>query len=631
MRWPCCAAVLLVLLAPTIAAAYSSVNATRSLFPERYVACNEPREVASTPAPSGEHVLLPVATRRRMPRYAVVPDAPDEVVFSDPIITGGASEAEPHHRITIVDPNDYRCIGLTRGKAGILQVLSAPPGTRFREHNNTTSWIRQNMIVAAAFDLREASPPIRATLARPISDRNAWNKHLLRAEAAHALAVLGDQSAAPVIARSLVEWEQGPLLGLWKSTALSLFVLAPHTAEDYAVDLLQRLGRDGFQYSKQHERLEVLAFLSPRKRRASLDALRRLTAQPEAYDRDADAPGYCQLMAARMTLGDPLIVDRARAQIATSLRDNWAVNCYSEWLASLFGARLDDVDTLLFRVAYDRILNWLVVYKQHEKRARRDGDHGKLAKIRAARQVLQAGLEKRSKDPRVSSPRHVDFSTDTRAKHFAALAALGDTNALRKLQAIIVDSEDRGDAPWLAARLAVELELPNAVEFALRRLRMGLTYTTEHRWIRSGRIGPLETRRVQLLEVLVRTLGRQDLRWSVALLDREQAMRESALMHVARVQASGVCDVVADAAQEADRKAVQDGFWALSMQGSSCRGSMEKLVLDSDQPAHVRGMALELLAMLRSPKVEQLAGMLDGVKDAKTYVRRARLIAVSKW
>jgi hypothetical protein len=123
---------------------------------------------------------------------------------------------------------------------------------------------------------------------------------------------------------------------------------------------------------------------------------------------------------------------------------------------------------------------------------------------------------------------------------------------------------------------------------------------------------------------------RRDPRFALGLLDRSRYAREAALHHLARLRPTAACALVGEAAVAAERDAVEDAFWALAALGDACRPEMARLATSPSQPDAVRGMALELLAMMRDRQVPALArpeGKRDGLGPAK---RRARVIFESR-
>ena len=96
--------------------------------------------------------------------------------------------------------------------------------------------------------------------------------------------------------------------------------------------------------------------------------------------------------------------------------------------------------------------------------------------------------------------------------------------------------------------------------------------------------------------------------------------------HLGRLRLPATCDVVAGAAGGAEARPVQDALWTLSMLGDTCRAQAHRLATDGAQPPHVRGMALELLAMMRDARARPLVedrGREDDIRPAR---RRARII-----
>jgi hypothetical protein len=240
-----------------------------------------------------------------------------------------------------------------------------------------------------------------------------------------------------------------------------------------------------------------------------------------------------------------------------------------------------------------------------------------------AKSRLRAWLEKRSKDPDVAGDRsRNDYMPEKRAMHLAALAALGDAAAKRQLDVWVADAKDDGTAPWVAAHYMLRLDLPGAADLGAKRL--GIAHSQHMRrysrdaWPRFGH--HVVTEHGRIVQGLA---ARGDPRWVLGLLDRDGFTRELTTHLLSKQSPAGACELVAEAARSATDEAVDDAFWALSMSGDRCREAMRKLVADTAQPDHVRGMANEHLAMLRDASVKE---NLIGDKRFYASLGRARII-----
>ncbi|MCC6525896.1 MAG: hypothetical protein IT373_24830, partial [Polyangiaceae bacterium] len=130
-----------LVLAAVASAAATGVGmpAARAYFPERYLACEEPRSGAPSATASEAPAVgspVPVARRRAPPVLRATPLTVIDVSVVEPpptrttLLPVAAVPAAP----APASGNDFRCIGAVRGKAAILHAISAPPGTRFFGH-----------------------------------------------------------------------------------------------------------------------------------------------------------------------------------------------------------------------------------------------------------------------------------------------------------------------------------------------------------------------------------------------------------------------------------------------------------------------------------------------------------------
>lgn len=523
--------------------------------------------------------------------------------------------------------NDYRCIGLARGTAGVLRVVGAPPGSRFRGRPHPESWIEDNVRVAGAFALDDAKPALRRMLERKVPDSlEPWQKLerlRLRVSAANALADLGDTGSAPLVLAFLRERETLDFPGFWQDTLGALPRLDPTLAHHYAVEALERIGASSGHDTGEDNRLRHLLPLLSRADARTRSALEKVHGE---IDGKGTGSGHasCLVFAARIRAGDAVLRGELQKELATDLRTNRASVCYSQTIAAAFpGDDPDELPTLLFRHRYRELAGLVGTMARQERSGTKDARNDKT------RAAIQAWLRQRASDPDIaldSSDRRYDAVA--RAHHLAIGAALGDAAAGKDLSALIADSDDAGVAPWIAAALALDLELPGAADQAVKRLLIARTQQTERHstesWTERGKVNVTEH-----VAVIDRLAGRGDARFALGLLDRQVFAREATVHHVARLRPSAACKLVADAAAGAEGKSVQDALWALSVLGGVCKPSFEKLWRDPAQPDAVRGMALEALAMVRdasiSVEVERaLSG--DSIRPAR---ERARIIVRS--
>jgi hypothetical protein len=294
-------------------------------------------------------------------------------------------------------------------------------------------------------------------------------------------------------------------------------------------------------------------------------------------------------------------------------------------MPSLFpGEDPDEVETLLHRARYDAILHLLGVAKAKKAAGTLDARWQKgLAK-------LLAGLQKRSSQPDVGGGKSdVRFVPSRHAQHLAALAWLGDAKAKADLDKLIVDPAERGVAPWVAAEAALALDLPGAADRAVKLLENGIqNWTQRFSTELDPKRGFLHVNdHVRVLDALA---ARGDARFALGLLDHERWGREAAAVHFARLRPAAACELVGNAATNATREAVDDAFWVLSMLGDACKATGWRLANDPTRPAAVRGMALELLAMMRDARIAPLLPKRQGKDDIAASRSRARFIFAAK-
>jgi hypothetical protein len=590
------------------------------------MSCREEREIlvrTTEPATSGgKEVLVPLPRRRSVPAPILLgDDIVDEVAMVEPVPGGRRQIEPPRQELSVVlareSVNNYRCLGLVRGRAGILRTIAAPPGTRFYGHPYENSWRIDNMVAASVFHLVETKGALRSVLARPISDDRSFDKTELRTSAAVALSELGDRASAPAIAAWTEQIESRNLGFQYRSVLYALERLDPAQAETYAVGLLDRVAGGSLGKRVGADRLRAVPMLSARSRAAVLPLLRKLTA-PDAVDVFDGSTWRCELTAARLRFGDPELVPLAREQMFGSLTDGQAVNCYTQWLPATIGEDPSDVEALLHRRAYEPMLRFV----EHVR-----GNRGKPggATWDRAGSALLAGLTQILSEPRMVDRSRRDYFPTHRAMHLAAMAGLEDPKARRLLYEMIEDPKDRTDGAWVAAYWALKLRLPGAEERVLRRLDLGIG-EPPHLASLSFTVGVPTTWRTRVVQELVRVVPKDDARWTIALLDKEVWMRQEAVYLLSRRKPSGACEVVLGAAPKADDERIKQAFWALSILGEACWDSMARAAGDSSLAPNVRGPAIVLLAMTRSPKARAMVEEVEGEPDFRLYVHTANII-----
>jgi hypothetical protein len=620
----------LVLLAALACTAEAEAQSYQGLFPERHLVCRSPRlePAPRVEAPAIASTLVPL---RRRPPPSTLDFAPllgIDTAIQEPLPLRAPSSPTPPEpppvRHAQAD-NDYRCLGFHRGADGIVEVIEAPHGARFLHHAHAHSWRIDNLrALATQFDARPLES-LRRMLERPVPDEGyeVFEALDLRFQATRALGDLSDTAGAEAVVRGLRAREDRSYSLLWIATLEALERMAPRVAEDYAASVVERVARGRAKPADEHAMSDeaLLREALPRLRTPHAAQLAVLQRLPKA---DED----CAVLAARLRLGDATLLAAMRAELATDLRTQRGVNCYSKVMPFAFpGEAPEEVPTLLFRHRTVSILRLLA-----RARAAPPGD----PRWARALAELRTGLTLRRKDPDVAGDRS-DRRHDPheRALFLVALSALGDAVASRELDALYGDAKDDGSAPWLAALEAMRLELPGAADGAARRLELAMAQSTrrfdaipdEQRGF--VRIGP-EAR------VVLALAERGDPRFVLGLLAKGRNVREMAAVELGRLRPREACGLVTRHAKHASDQAVQDAFWALSMLGAVCLPEARRVYADLSLPAHVRGMALELRAMLRDSAVaselgsppddpilpaRQRAAIIHAAPDAPTRTR----------
>ena len=591
-------------LACGVVSLLATANA-HALFFERHLVCKRDEgstEPVATKAPA-KPKLEPLPRRKPPPLLDVAPLFVADVSVQDPIPRGHRERPDPEERVVIMREaaNDYRCLGLPRGKAGILRVLSAPPGAKFARHPHPESWIEENADAAAAFDLRETIAPLRRTLGRKIpSSLEPWQvfaRERLKTAAARALADLGDAASVADVKALALDRESSQIFGAYRDALDALSRLDGVAAHDYAVEALARVATSRLETGDTNRLVDLLPLVGREdpKARTALEAISR------RLDPKGEGGGFqsCRVYAARIRAGDIALRDAFRKELAVDLVTSRSVNCYSEVIEAAFPGRdAVEVPTLLYRHRYDALLAFV---------RRSTIPPSTDPAVSAALASIRGWLEKRKADPDVALDRSDRrFEPETRALHLALAAKLGDQASEKALLALIDDERDDGTAPWVASRAALDLEIAGAADHAVKRLLIARTQHMERHkrdsWPLRGRVHVTEH-----VEVIDRLADRGDARFVLGLLDRDAFTREATVHLLARRRPASACQLVADNAGKAEERAVQDAFWALSIMGEACQKSFLSRATAASEPAALRGMALESLAMLREATV---AGIL---------------------
>jgi len=607
----------------------TSASRASALFPERYIACNDDtrRQYRAEWVEAAAPELTPLPRRRAPSPLEVAPLIVADVASASPTPRGHKDPArfeEPPPPM-LEASNDYRCLGIPRGKAGLLRVVGAPPGTRFLNHPYPESWIEDNVNAAGAFALEGARPSLKRMLERKVpaslEPYVKLQRLRLRSRAANALADLGDTASAPGVLEFLREREGSDYPGFWEDTLGALPRLDPTLAHDYAVEALERIGATSSHDTGEANRLRDLLPLLSRRDARTRAALEKVHSEVDAKG-TGSGHASCLVFAARMRAGDATLRGELQKELSVDLRTNRSTVCFSEAIAAAFpGEDPDEVTTLLFRHRYRELLRLVATISRREKEGSKDARNDK------ARTAIRAWLKERADDPDIVKDRtDRRYNPEDRARHLALGAALGDAASAKELAALIADPADAGIAPWIGAAIALDLDLAGAADQAAKRLLIARQQHTERHsaetWPERGNLTVTEH-----VAVIDRLAARGDARFALGLLDRQIFARQASVHHVARLRSSAVCKVVTEAAASAEEKSIQDAFWALSVLGDGCKASFEKLWQDKAQPPEVRGMALEALAMLRHTPIAVEVERKDVPKDTIRPARqRARII-----
>lgn len=502
---------------------------------------------------------------------------------------------------------DVRCVGPIAARDELLADLELGPIEVDRNNDHVVDPAREAAVFAAYFDMREAIGPLRTMLVLPMppgakDTHTELEIHALRAEAAYALAELGDErSIAPITALAHHFETEGHGF-LWGDTVTALTRLSPAAGAAYGRDFLSRMQLSDTRMSMPGggSQLVVLDPILRAQDRLALPVLRRLTAREDATSRGAprvelaDAHTWCRLMGTRLGLGEQPLVTDVRKAFGGSYSGTMVATCDGEFLRAYGGAPQDaeillrhlgrddlGFDAGMSLVAYDRLIALVAGLRGAEGRA-----------ASKARKTLLAGLRERSAYPHVADPTHRNFGTHFVALHQAALAGLGDAEAAAVLHAMIVAPDDVSGVADLAALRAIQVGVPGALDDAAVRLTLDLGFANDER------SGIFEDLRVRLLDAFV-AAAPSDPRWAVALVDAERDVRERAFSRHARLRPPGTCAAVIPAAAGATERGIDEGFLVLTTQGDGCRAEFDRAIRDDRAPVKVRGMALEALAILR--------------------------------
>jgi hypothetical protein len=535
------------------------------------------------------------------------------VAQAPPTRRADAPPRKGRRRVVVIESrNDFRCIGFPRGMAGLLRVISAPPGARFWGHPYPESYRRDNIVPAGTFDVRGAIKPLRRILLRPLpAGIEGWEQSDLvnvKRDAAIALADMGHHASAPAVLDFVRLLEEVHDFNYYDEALDALGRLDPKLSHQHAVDVLERVLEEPSEYDDFLVDA-VLPFVSDEPSPEVLALLQRLS------QRYGTGHLGCLIMGKRVRQGDAALVAEVRPHLETDLRSDLATNCYTQLVEAVApGEDPSELDIIMHRQRWEALVDLLTAMKGKSE-----------PRFDEARARLKAWLLAFTGPEHVFDPTNVYHPSGYNALYLVALAHLGDEAARRSLLALIGDGKNEGTAPWIAAKRALVLDVRGASEAVGKLLRVGIEraprrYSADT-WPRRGHL--VITEEGELIDELAR---RGDDRYALGLLADNGYVREVAAYHLARKKNKSACELVGSAAKHASEDAVQWGFWALSILGKSCRKKMHRLAHDRQQPLAVRGMATEFLAMMRDESTLALARRRGKESAFNAALERAELI-----
>lgn len=529
---------------------------------------------------------------------------------------------------------DARCVGPVRAEHGLMAALEPAPLTVDRNNDHLVDPARDAAVFAAYFDMQQAKAPLRRLLTMPMpagaeGTHTEMEVKALRAEAAYALAKLGDRESTAEIAKLVRFYETEGYGSLWEDTLRALTELAPDEAAAYSRDFLGRIQLADLRMSMPGGSSQLVALepLIAAHDTGAIDVLRALTSGDTATKTGrsgvelVDSHGWCRFTATRLVLGEKPLVDDVRKAFAGSYSGTHVATCDTAFIkaygtdpadAGILLRHLgrDDMgfDASMSNASYGRLVELVAVLGSRTDKA-----------AERARKELRKGLDERSRYPHVADPGHSNFSPHFVAFHTAALAGLGDDDARARLSAIVRDVDDRSGTADLAALLALRMGLPAAVDDAAERLAIDVAFVND--W-RSGIFEDVRARMFVALVVAAPT----DPRWAIALVDGEVDVRERAMAEYARRPIPGACEAVVNAARNATDRGIDDGFLVLTTRGDGCRPQLERLADDATASADARGMAFEALAITGARIADDVWRRAQAVPDLRVHLERATLI-----
>jgi hypothetical protein len=415
----------------------------------------------------------------------------------------------------------------------------------------------------AALQMKSAVVPLRNAFA---SEQDPFAKSHL----ASALVELGDEASHEPVMAFCRSVEQ-KVSSAWERCFDAL--AADEKGRAYVVDLAKRIPAIKTSWDETEAR-RILPVLMKHQTREALPTLVRWSADANEL-RDHT---FGLIQGARIRLGDEKLASRVRVDLGKA---NATVPAWPETWVDGLGGHPGDVPALLrfasstapeSRLAYDAIDRLIPL----------------LPEGAPARKELHAGLVRLTSHR--ENRQHVQFEARMLARHHASLARLGHAPAKQRLRELTQGDFDTV-IPWVAARHALELQLPGAVDDALRVVLAGRRA--------DPRFGEV---RVDLVRTAASVLGNADPRWAAGLLDAHTMVRETTLRLLARGRPAGACDIVAAEARGAQEDAADDALLALTLTPDNrCDAALVSLVEHKDTSPRLRAVALETRILMRRP------------------------------
>lgn len=503
------------------------------------------------------------------------------------------------------------CAGPNRARQPIVSALS---GTDVSKAHDAA-------IAAVYFNVKDAIGPLQAMLVTnklvpaDKDQHTFFDKNGLRAEAAYALANLGDATQVAEIEAALTDFETSGYGSIWEETLAALAVVEPNRAAAYSIAFIDRARDYRTSMPGGSDKLGALRYIRPQDGKAASAILESAAKREETgYDH-----AHCMLQATRVRV-DSSFRAKVRKEFVGSYSGTWLAGCSNDVMPEL-GVDPEDADALIrhlgrddmgmdygmANISYRRIIDLV---------ARLDNSSA----AKTARKKLLKGLHDRDQWPHVADPTHRHYSLHFVAFHTAALAGLGDEAALKKLWTLVDDPNDQTGAAWIAAHTALKLDLPGAIDHAAALIARGTTYRNTER----GDV--YDDIRLRVLEAFV-ARAPSDPRWAVSLLDFSGPSNasERALYYLSRLLPAGACDAVADAARTAQPDQTEFAFLALTVYGTQCLPAIEAVFDDTQATPEIRGAALEFTGVLGS---KQLASNIARARKDKVWepaIQRAEL------